>query len=61
MEAFRDVLTCSEEVACECREKVVEDVYNGCRELFGLDVAQACIQAADKQEVTQHIKSVASN
>ena len=54
------MLKCSEEVACQCLEKVVEDVDGGCVEFLGLDVTQACINAADKKEVTQYIEGAAS-
>ena len=38
----------------------MEDVYDGCKELLGLDVTQECINPADKKEVTQYIESAAS-
>ena len=41
-------------------EKIVEDVYDGRAELVGLDVAQECINAADKKEATQYMESAAS-
>ena len=60
LEAIRVVPKCSEEVACECLEEVVEDVDNGCTELLGLYATQKCINAADKKEATQYIDKVAS-
>ena len=38
----------------------VEFVNDGCTELLGLDVTQERINATDKKEVTQYIKSAAS-
>ena len=35
-------------------------VVDGCVELLGLDVAQACTNVADKKEVVQYIESAAS-
>ena len=40
LEAGQVVLKCLEEVACECLEKVVEDVDDGRTELLGLEVTQ---------------------
>ena len=40
--------------------KVVVDGNNGRAELLGLDVAQKCINAADKREVKKYIESAGS-
>ena len=60
MKAIRVVRKCSEEVACKILEMVAEDIVDGCTELLGLYVAQECVNAADKKEVTQYIESAAS-
>jgi len=60
VEAIRFAPKCSEEVACEWREKVVEDVDDGCTELLGLGATQECIIAAVNKEVAQYIESAAS-